>query len=43
MRPLTKWEKFKKHFTWGSWGWNTFMVRKKFIVIGKLKVWFTRR
>lgn len=38
MRPKTKWEKFKARFIWGQWGWNTLMLRKDRIIVGKLKV-----
>ncbi|AWN03317.1 hypothetical protein PBI_CAMILLE_71 [Microbacterium phage Camille] len=40
MRPLTKWEKFKKRFIWGQWSWKTFLIMRDRIVIGKLKVMF---
>jgi hypothetical protein len=38
MRPLTRWEKFKKRFIWGQWGWRTLLLRRDRIVVGKLKV-----
>lgn len=37
MRPLTKWEKFKKRFIWGQWGWNSLLIKKDRVVVGKLK------
>lgn len=38
MRPLTTWERFKRHFIWGEWKWNTFLIMNDRIVIGKLKI-----